>query len=251
MLNLLIAEDDIFFLKILVNKIVQSNKSLRVCAITTEGKETLDIIKKEKIDIILLGANLLEYNKMQILDFLEKNKKEEYLKSIIVISDEKNQIEKKANSSLIYAYISKTKMLDEIIEKTNKIIEEKEIYLQEQKQRKQKRKIILKKINSELINVGYNSKYIGTSYLSDSIYLLYFYNKRKNIKLERDIYPIIAQNNNTTTHTVKCDIIRATNQVGNTVEQEKLKKYFGYHIDTKIKPKLVMNTILRKLNYEI
>lgn len=81
----------------------------------------------------------------------------------------------------------------------------------------------------------------------DAIYLLYFSKKTKNIKLEKDIYPIIAKKNNTTINTVKCDIIRATNQVNNVANQRDTKEYFGYFLDEKIKPKLVMNTILKKI----
>lgn len=109
---------------------------------------------------------------------------------------------------------------------------------------------IIEKIDRELVNIGYNIKYLGTSYLADCIYLLYSSTNKRNIKLERDIYPIIAKNNNTTTNTIKCDIIRATKQVENIIEKQKVKKYFGYYIDKKIKPKLVISTILRKLEQE-
>lgn len=248
MINMLVVEDNIHFSKILINKIVQANKQIRLCMIATDGKEALDIIEKEKIDIILLDLNIPKYNGIQILEFLEKNKKEDYTKSIIVVSGETKMLENVIDNTLVYSYILKSQIIDEVVDRVNEICKEKEFYLREQKQLKEKRKIIMKKIDRELINLGYNIKYIGTGYLSDSIYLLYFSPNRNKMKLERDIYSIIAQNNNTTINTVKCDIIRATNQAEKNCEQRVIKEYFGHFIDKKIKPKLVINTILRRLN---
>ena len=44
---------------------------------------------------------------------------------------------------------------------------------------KRKRIKIVQKIDKELYNLGYNIKYIGTNYLSDAIYLLYFLKNKK------------------------------------------------------------------------
>lgn len=251
MLNLLVVEDDIYFSKLIINKTIQSNKDLRLCMIATDGKEALDIIKKEKIDIILLDLNLPKCNGLEILDFLNKYKREEYIKSIIVISCEVDMIRKTIDNPLVYNYISKVQGIDEIVEKVNNISKEKEDDLREKKLIHKRRKIVKKKIQKELINLGYNSQYIGTEYLSDSIYYIYLLKKKKRIKLEKDIYPIIAEKNRTTINTVKCDIIKATNRLKNDVDQLKLKEYFGYFLDMKIKPKLVMTTVLNKIEQEI
>lgn len=102
MVNMLVVEDNIYFSKLIINKIVQANKQIRLCMIATDGKEALDMLKNEKIKV-------------------------------------------------------------------------------------------MKRIHKELIDLGYNIKYIGTGYLLDSIYLLYFSSNKKNVKLERYIYPIIAK----------------------------------------------------------
>ena len=53
MLNMLVVEDNIYFSKLLINKTIQFNKNLRLSMIATDGKEVLEIINREKIDIIL------------------------------------------------------------------------------------------------------------------------------------------------------------------------------------------------------
>lgn len=251
MLNMLVVEDDMYFSKLLINKTIQSNKDLRLCMIATDGKEAIDIIKKEKIDIILLDLNLPKCNGLEILDFLDKYQKEEYIKSIIVISCREDMIRETINNPLVYCYISKIQGMNAIVEKVNNISKEKEDALNDKKQMQKRRKIVKKKIKKELIDLGYNSKYIGTDYLSDSIYYIYLIKDKKRIKLEKDIYPLIAEKNHTTVNTVKCDIIRATSHLKDDIEQLKLKEYFGYFLDRKIKPKLVITAVLNKIKQEI
>lgn len=72
MLNMLVVEDNIIFAKTLINKVVQSNQQLRLCMIATDGEEAINILGKEKIDIILLDLNLPKYNGIEILDFIQK-----------------------------------------------------------------------------------------------------------------------------------------------------------------------------------
>ena len=81
MLNMLVVEDNIYFSKLLINKTIQFNKNLRLSMIATDGKEVLEIINREKIDIILLDMNIPGYNGLEILNFLARNKKEEYYES--------------------------------------------------------------------------------------------------------------------------------------------------------------------------
>lgn len=251
MLNMLIVEDNIYFSKLLINKLVQTNKNLRLCTIATDGKEALDIIKKESIDLILLDLNIPKCNGLEILDFLGKYKREEYMQSVIVVSGEVSMMKETIDNLLVYSCISKMQGLDEVVERVNEMCNEKENNLKTKELIIKKRKIIRKKINNELIELGYNIQYVGTGYISDSIYLLYYLNNVKKIKLEKDIYPIIAEKNNTTVNTVKCDIIRATSQLKKDVDNLKLKEYFGYFFDKGVKPKLVIKTVLNKVKQEL
>lgn len=131
MLNILVVEENINFAKILINKIIQENKQLRLCTFASDEKEVLAAIEREKIDIILL--DLQKINGLKILKFLEENKKEEYKKSIILISKETNILKEMYNNSLVYAYVEKFSKIEDVLKQVNRISEEKELYLKEKK----------------------------------------------------------------------------------------------------------------------
>ena len=71
MLNILIADDNIYYARALMNIINgESNNNIKVSHIAIDGQETINIIKNYPIDIILLDLNMPIYNGMQILKVL-------------------------------------------------------------------------------------------------------------------------------------------------------------------------------------
>ena len=50
MVNILVADDNIYYAKILVNYIMSKNDELRVVNISTNGEEVIEILKSRKID---------------------------------------------------------------------------------------------------------------------------------------------------------------------------------------------------------
>lgn len=55
MVNILIADDNIYYAKMLMNTInVDTNKNIRVTHISVDGKETLEILENNNIDVVLL-----------------------------------------------------------------------------------------------------------------------------------------------------------------------------------------------------
>lgn len=59
MVNVLIADDNIIFATNLMNYINEKNENIRVCAITQNGQETIEMLNnKDNIDVILLDLKL-------------------------------------------------------------------------------------------------------------------------------------------------------------------------------------------------
>ena len=250
MLDLLVVDDNMFFSKTLINNVVQNNSKLRLCMIATNGIEALDIISKRKLDIILLDLKLPECNGLEVLEFLTENKKEIYNHSIIVISGEMDMMTQVVNNPLVYDYLSKGMGIDKIVKIINDLCKEKEMELSTLNKKRKISMIIKNQIYQELLEIGYNVHYNGTKYLMETIYYIYSKKINGNYKLEKEVYPIIAKKYSKKTNTIKSDIIKATKKIKYDNREDKLKRYFLYFFDNKIKPKLVINTVLAKITYK-
>lgn len=126
MLELLVVDDNMYFSKTLINNLVQNNPNLRLCMIATDGQEALDIISQRKLDIILLDLKLPVCSGLEVLDILEKNNKEIYNNSIIVISGETDMISEVVNNPLVYDYLIKGIGMEKVVETINNLCKEKE-----------------------------------------------------------------------------------------------------------------------------
>lgn len=91
----------------------------------------------------------------------------------------------------------------------------------------------------------------GTTYLIDTICLImnneYFYNIDN---LEKGIYPKIALKNKTNSMNIKNNIFKAIKYMYVENDIEKIKKYFSFHADVKPSAKLLINTIIKKIEVD-
>lgn len=106
-------------------------------------------------------------------------------------------------------------------------------------------KILREKIENELLYLGYNLSHVGTRYLVEIIELLY--NDDTSENLEKNFYPIISEKYNKSINNIKNNIFNATNLMFTYCSNEKLLKYFGIVELIKPSPKLVMFTVLSKI----
>lgn len=107
----------------------------------------------------------------------------------------------------------------------------------------------MKKIIDELIFIGYNIKHIGTLMMAECIKIII---SSPNIEiindLENNVYTRIAENYNTNAKAVKANLVNATNYMYDMNDANRIKEYFGFYEDTKPTPKVVINTIIRKID---
>lgn len=202
MVDILVADDNIYYTKTLINSINEKNIYTRLCAIATNGKEVLEKIEQNKIDIILLDLEMPKYNGFEVLNILSKQYRDCYRNSVIVISNYHNNYDKFQNNPCVYSCANKINGIDYILNEIQELVEIKE---KDKFQRNLKKDVM-----QELAKLNYNFKYSGTKYLIESIMLIWNKQDIYNINLKRDIFPIIAKNNNKTDSNVKININNAT-----------------------------------------
>lgn len=235
MLNMLVIEDNVIECQQLVNIISSHISNIKLYSMTFNGEEALDILKKNKIDVILLDLILPGISGINILEYIEKNKLYNYEKSIIIVSGETYMHPELINNPYIYSCYQKPVLFDNIIQCLENIIIDKE--------NDSKQLNIKNKINNELDKLNFNFSYIGTQYLSECIYEI-FINNFLSFNLSKDIYPIIARKHSTNVNNIKCNIFQATLNSYYDCEQNKLEKYFKRYFYEKPKTKDIIYTIL-------
>ncbi len=58
MINILVADDNIYYAKALINYIMSKNEEFRVVNISTNEKEVMESLKSGKIDILILDFKM-------------------------------------------------------------------------------------------------------------------------------------------------------------------------------------------------
>lgn len=241
MLNVLVADDNAYYVKNLVNYVLGKNSNIKIINIASNGLEVLDTLKQNpNIDLILLDLKMPKLNGIETLDNIYNMNLSKY-PDIIVISGENRLISKVINHPLVTDFINKLDNMVTIYDKLNKYENELN-YLNIKDD-------LLKKISSELIYIGYNPTHIGTQYIKECILEIYERNNPEVIcHLENCIYRKIACTHNKSLKNIKTNIVKATNFMYAESDITLLQNYFHFS-DNKRKPtpKIVISTILNKL----
>ena len=238
MVNVLIADDNIHYAINLMNIINKRNENIRVCNITQDGEQTLEILNDDNnIDVILLDYKLPIYNGIQVLERLDNKSK--YENSFIIISGEISYINSLDTYNIVHSVISKTTDSEQIIRRINELVDFKE---SKKNSRKLKKEII-----QELLYLGYDISHKGTKYLIKSIEYIASNPDKDLDNLEKSVYSKLSKIYNDSVHNIKCNINRATTAMYYECKIERLKDYFKFDNDAKPKVKTVINTIINKI----
>ncbi len=246
MFNLLIVEDNLIQAHTLCNRISETFPNIKVYSISTLGKDALDIIKKDLVDIILLDLKLPDISGIDILNYISEHKLKKYYQSIIVITGEMSLITHIVGNPYIFDYKSKISINNDLIITLENLLQSKSIDYKELIDTN-KFYIIKEKINTELTTLNYNFSYIGTQYLSDCIYEIYVHNGNYSINLNKDIYPILSKKYCKTIDNIKTNINRSTSNMYFDCDEKFLSKYLGYVVASKPNIKDVIFSILNHI----
>lgn len=223
MINTLIVDDNLAYIKNILNTTINKFSEIHITYIATTAKEAINIISNNQIDLIFLDLNLPDKNGIYIIDQLK------YLNTIktpyIIIISEDVQLMELINKRQISDIISKFENTDTIYHRIKKVIHEIKYNTNE--------KEIKNFVVSEMSNMGYNWKYKGTIYMLETILYIYQNNNMDLLdNLEKNVYKYISYKRGKNINNVKTNIIKATNAINN---------------GDNLTPKLVVSNILTRI----
>lgn len=224
MIEILLIQEKINDSIQLMTHINELNPNIRVYTITNNISTCLPLLNNHIIDIIII--DYINFHKINLTDFYQFNDK---VKFFIILGN--NNINSIPTNCIFSNKNTLLNDLDVILKKMDII-------------KNDYREIIW----NELKYLGYNPAYYGTKYLIDCIYYLY-----KNCNIYDDnsltnVYPIISKKYNKPINNIKCNITRATSIMFCECEENKLKEYLGTCTIPKTGSRIIIQTILNKLN---
>lgn len=226
MINILVCIEDVEYCKNIINNLNKMNDNIRIYRIFNHFEEVNNVDNFADIDLYIFHISNISNKKSfeTIQKFLNSD-------SVILILE---NTDIKFNDKI--DYILRNKNLKYDITLLNDIINQKNNTFH-----------IKNKIQNELNVLGYNTLYIGTTYITEAIYLLYNY-ETTNAILEKDVYPIIAKKYKKSVNNIKCNIINATNTMYYDCNEETLDNY----LKSPFKPgsKKVMAIVIYNLKYD-
>ena len=227
MINILIADRNINYSVKLLNNICTKNSNIRITNITRSLEDMYKLINTSYFDIILIDFKLLSSTNVDetLTSFMKT-----YQQSIILLKSTTTKTRK--FSQFTFA------MKDDFNNLFKTILEL--TYLNDVS------KSIRDKIKEELCYLGYSYNIIGTTYLTDIIYLIYCTEFEGS--LNQSIYPYIAEKYNKAINTIKCDIIHATRLMFDECPKERLMNYLGKCTYYKPGPKTIIYTVINKIS---
>lgn len=162
MYNLMIIEKNPYQLDKIINNICKNFQDIRICYIFFDDKNISEILRKDKIDIILLDCQFQEINNIEFIEYIEKNNLYQYKKSIIIKLDKLYKLTKYTESKYVFSYTNEIatvqRNIKSLIAYKNNVINLEDIKC---------------KIKNELIKLNYNYNYSGTKYLEEVILEIY------------------------------------------------------------------------------
>lgn len=236
MINLLITDDNLNFVKTLSNYLCSSSSQIRVANISCNGLETFEYLKDNCIDIIILDLDMPIMNGLDFLNLIEKQKNSlQIIPKIIILSSKISSFSNIHKFNMVHSVINKTNCFNKIYETILSIYNE-----------CTDTNVIRKIITNELLTLHFNLKHIGTNYLIEAILWIYFH-PNDFYNLEKNVYSKIAKKIHKNPLSIKSNIQKAINYIYVENDFSLLKNYFSLYIDIKPTPKDIISTIINKI----
>jgi len=165
MIKVLIVDNNLNYAQKILNEVLSKIPEINVKYIVTTVHETIEVLRKEEITLILLSSQLQDGTSF---DVIKQIKAMNFISEpdIIMISENMHTYDQSVKNQPIFVKTQTGKNIQKTIQN----------YVYTRKNENEKKQI-KDKIISEIKNIGYNFKYIGTIYIIESILYIYMSNR--------------------------------------------------------------------------
>ena len=202
MIKVLIVDNNLNYAQKILNEVLSKIPEINVKYIVTTVHETIEVLRKEEITLILLSSQLQDGTSF---DVIKQIKAMNFISEpdIIMISENMHTYNQSVKNQPICVKTQTGKNIQKTIQN----------YVYTRKNENEKKQI-KDKIISEIKNIGYNFKYIGTIYIIESILYIYMSNNLELLdNLENNVYKYVAFKYQKSLNNIKTNIVKATMKI--------------------------------------
>ena len=202
MIKVLIVDNNLNYAQKILNEVLSKIPEINVKYIVTTVHETIEVLRKEEITLILLSSQLQDGTSF---DVIKQIKAMNFISEldIIMISENMHTYDQSVKNQPIFVKTQTGKNIQKTIQN----------YVYTRKNENEKKQI-KDKIISEIKNIGYNFKYIGTIYIIESILYIYMSNNLELLdNLENNVYKYVAFKYQKSLNNIKTNIVKATMKI--------------------------------------
>lgn len=202
MIKVLIVDNNLNYAQKILNEVLSKIPEINVKYIVTTVHETIEVLRKEEITLILLSSQLQDGTSF---DDIKQIKAMNFISEpdIIMISENMHTYDQSVKNQPIFVKTQTGKNIQKTIQN----------YVYTRKNENEKKQI-KDKIISEIKNIGYNFKYIGTIYIIESILYIYMSNNLELLdNLENNVYKYVAFKYQKSLNNIKTNIVKATMKI--------------------------------------
>lgn len=202
MIKVLIVDNNLNYAQKILNEVLSKIPEINVKYIVTTVHETIEVLRKEEITLILLSSQLQDGTSF---DVIKQIKAMNFISEpdIIMISENMHTYNQSVKNQPIFVKTQTGKNIQKTIQN----------YVYTRKNENEKKQI-KDKIILEIKNIGYNFKYIGTIYIIESILYIYMSNNLELLdNLENNVYKYVAFKYQKSLNNIKTNIVKATMKI--------------------------------------
>ena len=224
-----IADDNVAFC-LLLRDFFHSQLNLEVIAMAHNGSDTIEMLRNQPMDVLLLDLIMPELDGLSVLNWMKENQLQPRPKVIVFSAFAQEELARNAVSLGVDYFILKPFELGVLAQRIVETAKSPRDWVVKFTKKTNYQKELIDEVNQVLFSLEIPSHYKGFAYLRDAILLTVNHPELIN-EVTKKLYPLIANNYHTNFHRVERAMRFAIETAWNKGNVNVLHQLFGYCVD--------------------